>query len=125
MDRWVAPDGLAGCMYLGYTPEDVNRVLGILSQASGLRLVCVWAFCDACGYGGDSDFYIEDERSQTLLHLAGNLWAWLSESPGDSAFPAGPGHPSTWIGPPVTEFAFKAIAGGDDFHNYTLEFRKG
>lgn len=88
--EFAAPDELRGCMDDGYTPDEVNSVLGQLSAMTGLRLVCIWDYYDEYGYGGNSEFYIEALDGKSLFKLAGNLWAWLSKSVDDPRRPRDP-----------------------------------
>ena len=100
----------------GYWPEDVNRILGQISDASGIQLVCVWDIYDSCGTGGNSQFYVEEQDGQ-LRELAGDLWRWLNDDPGDPAAPASPGSPSTWPGEPA-DFTTADLEYDDGFCNY-------
>ncbi|MET7816239.1 hypothetical protein ABZT26_36055 [Streptomyces sp. NPDC005395] len=87
---------LRACIRNGKTPEDVNRVL---EDVFGLRLVCVWEFADALGFGGSSEFYVQ--RDGRTFELAGNLWGWLTLEPGTPDAPDDPGTPGSWVGAPV------------------------
>jgi len=107
---------LRGSMAGGYWPEDVNRILGQISDASGIQLVCVWDIYDSCGTGGNSQFYVEEQDGQ-LRELAGDLWRWLNDDPGDPAAPASPGSPSTWPGEPA-DFTTADLEYDDGFCNY-------
>lgn len=78
----------------GYTPDNIDRVLGLITDRTGAYLVCVWDFIDEEGSGGDSQLYLLDDG--VLYELAGDLWAWLLD--GASAAPNGPGSPSQWKG---------------------------
>ncbi|MEU0770536.1 hypothetical protein [Streptomyces albogriseolus] len=92
-------EDLRGCMRDGYTPEDVNRVFARLESVFGVRLVCVWNYVDALGFGGNSQFYVE--HGGRTFELAGDLWRWLNRPPGAADAPATPGHPSSWLGAAV------------------------
>jgi hypothetical protein len=61
-----------GSMAGGYDDHDVNRILGRIGNAAGLRLVCVWDYFDSAGVGGNSQFYIE-ENGGRLREVAGDL----------------------------------------------------
>jgi len=82
----------------GYTEYDVALVLGRVSDASGVRLACVWARRDHLGFDGDSQFYVV-RQDGSFLEVAGDLWRWLNDDPADG--PASPGHPGTWAGRPA------------------------
>ncbi|MFF9786304.1 hypothetical protein [Streptomyces nigrescens] len=110
---------LRGCMVDGYTPEDVNRVFGQLEDALSVRLVCIWDFHDAYGYGGNSQWYLENEDGR-LHDLAGDLWQWLNADPDEASTPCLPGAPATWWGAPAD---VPDCAGGDGFHNLAVEAR--
>jgi hypothetical protein len=92
--------GYAGAMIDGYTSEDVDRILGAFSAATGLNLICVWDFNDEAGTGGSSDFYVCGRDGDTF-ELAGDLWRYLNGDPGDPDSPATPGDPFTWVGAPA------------------------
>jgi hypothetical protein len=77
----------------GYYPDRVNSALGRLNQAFGIRLVCVWNYLDEIGYGGDSDFYLEEAEGR-LHYLAGRLWAWLNHALDDVDAPDTAGAPA-------------------------------
>src|ERR1700733_4745988 len=74
-------DWLRGSMVDGYDDKHVNRVLGQLSDVSGVPLVCVWASHDSLGVGGDSQFYVY--QYDRLYELTGNVWEWLNGDPAD------------------------------------------
>lgn len=108
---------LRGSMADGYDSDRVNRILGRVGKASGLRIVCVWDYHDAIGVGGDSDFYvIVDGR---FHHCAGDLWRWLNTSPDDPDAPAVPGPPATWVGAPA-EFGVSRLRYHDGAHNHAI-----
>ncbi|MFE3205764.1 hypothetical protein [Embleya sp. NPDC059237] len=67
---------LRGSMDDGYDQDRVNKVLGRLNETFGTRLVCLWDYVDPFGFGGDSNFYLEDTRGR-LRELVGDLWGWL------------------------------------------------
>ncbi len=107
---------LRGSMADGYCPEDVNRILGQIGDASGMQLVCVWDIYDSCGPGGNSQFYVEEADGQ-LRELAGDLWRWLNDDPSDPGAPASPGSPSSWPGEPA-DFTTADLDYDDGFCNY-------
>ena len=107
---------LRGSMVDGYCPEDVNRILGRISDASGLKLVCVWDTYDSLGPGGDSQFYIEEDGGQ-LREVAGDLWRWLNDDPDDPEAPTSPGSPASWPGEPA-DFTAADLEYDDGFCNY-------
>lgn len=94
--NFTAPDDLRGCMADGYTSDDVEDVLGRLSQLSNLNIVCVWDHHFGYGFDGSSNFYIEADG--WLYDIVGELWSWLNVSPDDSAAPPSPGVPASWVG---------------------------
>jgi hypothetical protein len=111
--------GLRGSMIDGYCPEDVNRILGRISDASGLQLVCVWDTYDSCGPRGDSQFYIEEDGGR-LREVTGDLWRWLNDDPENPDAPASPGAPATWAGEPA-DFTNADLEYHDGFCNYARE----
>ncbi|WP_280424786.1 hypothetical protein [Nocardia carnea] len=123
LDEFTAPDELRGCMDDGYTPEQVNSVLGQLSEMTGLRLVCIWDYYDEDGYGGNSGFYIEALDGHSLFDLVGDLWAWLNKNIDDPDAPTTPGDPRSWIGDEVSGVDPTDL-GGDGFHNYANQHRR-
>ncbi|MET9265232.1 hypothetical protein [Amycolatopsis sp. NPDC004079] len=107
----------------GYTPENVNSVLGQLSDLlPGFSIVCVWEYIDAYGYGGNSDFYVESESGEALFCIAGDLWKWLNMRPDDPGSPEAPGDPASWVGGACAEFTTADLVG-DGFHNYAIQDR--
>lgn len=119
---FTADETMRGAMAQGYTPDQVEAVLGYLGERSGLHLVCVWDFHDTFGFGGNSSFYIEADG---YFHdLVGDLWGWLNRPGGDPDAPATPGHPHDWVGVMSTEVAMSDIEFTDDGdHNYAREVR--
>lgn len=107
---------LRGTMVDGYDDDDVNRVLGSISDASGLQLVCVWDVYDDCGVGGNSQFYLL-EAGGRLRELAGDLWRWLNGDPDDPDTPASPGLPGSWAGE-LADFTTDHLPYDDGFRNY-------
>lgn len=115
------PDALAdlrGSMAGGYDPEDVNRILGRIGDAAGMRLVCVWEIYDSIGPGGNSMFYAEGAAGQ-LREITGDLWPWLSGDPADPATPPSPGRPAAWPARPAS-FTAATLAWDDGFCNYAV-----
>lgn len=108
---------LRGSMADGYDAERVNRVLGRISEVSGLSVVCVWAYRDAVGVGGDSDFYIEIDGR--LHHCAGDLWRWLNTPEDHPDAPTAPGPPASWVGAP-SDLHEDQLGCDDGSLNYAL-----
>lgn len=106
---------LQGSMIDGYDDGKVNSVLGRISDASGIRLVCVWDVYDNCGVGGNSQFYVEEASG--LQELIGDLWRWLNDDPDDPDAPAFPGTPASWAGENAG-FTTGDLPYADGFHNY-------
>jgi len=93
----------------GYSPDDVRSVFGHIRDAGGPYLVCVWDYADDAGFGGNSQFYAEDEEGD-FFEVQPDIYRWLS---GEQETP---GPVDTWVCEPVSEpFEF---AVSDDFHNY-------
>jgi hypothetical protein len=118
--RVLATDN-AGRFEDGYTDDDVNRVLGEISDAAGVRVVCVWDFIDSFGPGGNSEFFVE--TGDGFVPLSGDLWAWLNEAPGSEHAVATPGDPATWVSSDPDETLRVEDLVGDDWHNYAREDR--
>lgn len=113
---------LRGSMAGGYDDDRVNRVLGAISDATGLDLVCVWDYYDDTGVGGDSQFYVQGQDGE-LRELAGDLWPWLNGDPADPETPATPGDPPTWLGERAA-FTTADLAWDDGgWRNYAHEDR--
>lgn len=108
---------LRGCMEDGYDSDKVNSVLGAISDASGLMIVCVWDFYDEYGPGGNSDFYVDPEDGGPLRELVGDLWRWLNSDPDDPDSPDSPGDPGTWTGS-ATSLHPDNLAWNDGRHNF-------
>ena len=111
-------EDLRGCMTDGYTSEDVNRVFARIEEVTGVRLTCLWDYYDTYGYGGNSQFYVEDADGR-LYELAGDLWAWLNDDPTTPDTPVSPGTPASWRGAAAN---LPEPAGGDDFYNLALVY---
>jgi hypothetical protein len=109
---------LRGSMQDGYTSEDVNRVLGQISDDCGLRLVCVWDYYEGFT-GGDSNFYVDPEDGGPLRELAGDLWRWLNEDPDDPDTPVHPGDTTAWVGSTTAMYP-NAMAWDDGQHNLAV-----
>ncbi|MEU6191333.1 hypothetical protein [Nocardia sp. NPDC047038] len=115
---WCAlPEHLRASMSDGYDSDAVNNILGQITDATGVRVVCVWDVYDDFGYTGSSDFRVEDPLGH-FYYLSGDLWAWLNET-ADHA-PAHPGSPASWIGGIDTEHTTHTLAGGDGAHNHAI-----
>ncbi|PJE97096.1 hypothetical protein CUT44_14010 [Streptomyces carminius] len=118
----AAPDLLPQIAYLhgrfkdGYTPDDVRNVFECIYTAGGPYLVCVWDYADEYGFGGDSQFYAEDEDGD-LFEVQPDIHQWLSGQQET------PGRMDTWVCAPVTEPTEFPV--GDDFHNYARLDRTG
>lgn len=109
---------LRGCLHGGYNPDGVNRVLGRLSQVTGLQLVCVWDYVDTAGPGGNAQFYIERKRGR-LYTLSSKAWHWLSDDPAASDTTSDPGSPDTWKGDD-SERRTRFLEWNDESHNYAM-----
>ena len=107
---------LRGSMIDGYCPEDVNRILGRISDVTGVDLVCVWDIYDSAGCGGNSQFYVEEDSGR-LREAAGDLWRWLNDDPDDPDAPSSPGSPASWAGEPA-DFTTADLGYDDGFRNY-------
>ncbi|MGW2540246.1 hypothetical protein ACWC5I_05070 [Kitasatospora sp. NPDC001574] len=100
----------------GYTPEDIRSTFGRIHEAGGPYLVCVWDYADEEGFGGNSEFYVEDENGN-LFEVQPYIHQWLS---GERAMPV-----------PLDAWTCAAVAGPikigatDDFHNYARTDRTG
>lgn len=116
--QYEAIADLRGSMDDGYDDERVNRVLGRISEVSGLRIVCVWDYYDASGVGGNSDFYVNIDGQ--FHDCAGDLWRWLNGSTGDPDTPAVPGPPASWVGAP-TDLRDDQLRYDDGGHNYAIQ----
>ncbi|MFR9753922.1 hypothetical protein ACL02S_23185 [Nocardia sp. 004] len=116
----LAPAELRGSLAAGHTPEKANAILGQISDLAGVRVICVWDHIDADGFGGHSNFYIEDNEDETILELSGDLRAWLTENPDSPDCPATSGNPSTWFGSAAAELTAEDIAHNDGLLNYAL-----
>ncbi|MFE4663270.1 hypothetical protein ACFRFJ_42130 [Streptomyces hydrogenans] len=71
---------LHGAFQHGYGADDVRTVFGRISDAGGPCLVCVWDFPDAYGFGGNSEFYAEEDNG-VLLELQQDAYWWLKRLP--------------------------------------------
>ncbi|MYR09036.1 hypothetical protein GTY62_00080 [Streptomyces sp. SID724] len=100
----------------GYTPEGIRAVFDRIHRAGGPYLVCVWEYADAHGFGGNSQFYAENENGDHF-EIEPDVHLWLS---GLTERPA-PMH--TWVCKPVTEPTDFPVS--DDFHNYARAVRTG
>ncbi|MEV7657889.1 hypothetical protein AB0O39_27440 [Streptomyces anulatus] len=100
----------------GYTPESIRAVFDRIHRAGGPYLVCVWEYADAHGFGGNSQFYAENEDGDHC-EIDPDVHLWLS---GQTELPA---PMSTWVCDPVTESTDFPVS--DDFHNYARAVRTG
>lgn len=69
---------LAGRFENGYTEEDIISAHRALAHASGLHMVCLWAYSDRWGAGGASEEYLID-ASGVWYELPPLLWALLCD----------------------------------------------
>jgi hypothetical protein len=116
----LAPSDLSslrGCMEDGYTSDEVNDVFATIEHLTGHTLVCVWAYVDAAGTGGDSQFYLSN-ASGSLFEASSTIWLWLNGDPRSPTTPAEPGDPSTWCAEQPENFATHQLAYHDGNHNY-------
>ena len=92
----------------GYSAEDIRTVFSRIYDAGGPYLVCVWDYADEAGFGGNSQFYVEDDNGD--FHEAQpDVHQWLS---GQQETP----EPFVgWVGAPATPIDYSV---SDDFHNY-------
>ncbi|NGO40605.1 hypothetical protein [Streptomyces ureilyticus] len=93
----------------GYTPEDIRAVFMRIVDADGPYLVCVWDYADEYGFGGNSQFYAENDEGD-LFEVQPDIHLWLSGQQET------PGPVDTWVCAPVTEPTDFPVS--DDFHNY-------
>ncbi|MEW1639323.1 hypothetical protein AB0469_35375 [Streptomyces sp. NPDC093801] len=100
---------LHGAFEHGYGADDIRRVFGRINDEGGPYLVCVWDIADDYGFGGNADFYAEDEECK-LFELKPDVYRWLTGQQ-DS-----PGPLDTWVGAHVPELV--EFAATDDRHNY-------
>lgn len=100
---------LHGAFEHGYGADDIRRVFGRINDEGGPYLVCVWDIADDYGFGGNADFYAEDEECK-LFELKSDVYRWLTGQQ-DS-----PGPLDTWVGGHVPELV--EFAATDDRHNY-------
>lgn len=107
---------LRGIMVDGYSPDDVNRVLGRLSDVTGLLILCVWDYYDDYGFGGNSDFYVN--VNGRLHYCTGDLWPWLNGSVENPDTPPDPGTPASWVGE-LADLDEDQLPYTDGQHNYT------
>ncbi|MFD0269572.1 hypothetical protein ACFVGY_23850 [Streptomyces sp. NPDC127106] len=100
---------LRGAFEHGYGADDIRNVFGRIYDAGGPYLVCVWEVADAYGFGGNSEFYAEDEDSN-LFTIRPDVYRWLTGQQED------PGPIDTWVGAHLPELV--EFAATDDRHNY-------
>lgn len=71
-----ALNDLASSFEDGYTSEAIESVLSQIRDLTGLRLVCMWAYNDCWGTGGDSNIHhVADDG--TVYDIPPSLWALL------------------------------------------------
>ncbi|MGO4459872.1 hypothetical protein AB4039_21625 [Streptomyces sp. M-16] len=100
---------LHGAFEHGYGADDIRLVFGRINDEGGPYLVCVWDVADDYGFGGNAEFYAEDEECR-LFELKPDVYRWLTGQQ-DSPGPLG-----TWVGAHVPELV--EFAATDDRHNY-------
>ncbi|MFJ5142676.1 hypothetical protein [Streptomyces sp. NPDC088707] len=100
---------LRGVFEHGYGADDIRRVFGRIYDAGGPYLVCVWDLADDYGFGGNSEFYAEDEDGR-LSEIQPDVYGWLTGEQETS------GPVDTWVCARVTGLA--EFAATDDRHNY-------
>lgn len=111
----AVPDRLAGLADLrgrfedGYSADDIRSAFKRIHDAGGPYLVCVWDYADEYGFGGNSQFYAEDEDGN-FFEVQPSIHQWLSGELNT------PGPVGTWTCAPVAEPV--QITVSDDFHNY-------
>ncbi|MFI9507244.1 hypothetical protein [Nocardia sp. NPDC052566] len=116
---FVPPPELRGSLFGGHTSEQVNTVLGRISDLSGVRVICVWDDFDGEFYGY-SNFYIEDDEHELIREVGGDLWVWLTEPSNSPDCPDTPGSPADWFGNLTTSFTAGDLAYDDGLHNYAI-----
>ncbi|WP_052499861.1 hypothetical protein [Streptomyces vietnamensis] len=99
---------LHGAFEHGYGADDIRRAFGRISDAGGPYLICVWDVADDYGFGGNAEFYAEDENG--LFELRPDVYDWLA---GQQDIP---GPVETWVGAHLPELV--EFAATDDRHNY-------
>ncbi|GAB2718141.1 hypothetical protein [Kitasatospora kifunensis] len=109
LEALVDLQDLRGRFEDGYTPENIRSTFGRIQEAGGPLLVCVWDYADEDGFGGNSQFYSEDENG-TLFEVQLEIHQWLS---GKRGMPA---PLETWTCAPIAEPIESAITDG--FHNH-------
>ncbi|MCK0441212.1 hypothetical protein MUG78_17575 [Gordonia alkaliphila] len=105
----------------GYTSEMINETARDLAAATGTEMICVWAYIDDFGYGGDSQIYTV--RDGVVHEIGGTLQDWLhyNADGGDLRVQLSP--PDTWVGVVATEPQGWSELSGDGHSNYALETR--
>lgn len=100
----------------GYSADDIRVTFRRIYDTGGPYLVCVWEYADDYGFGGNSQFYAEDENGG-LFEVQPDIHRWLSgqqETPGPL---------STWVG--ARAYEPEEFPVSDDFHNYARSDRPG
>ncbi|MEU2899669.1 hypothetical protein ABZ690_35185 [Streptomyces sp. NPDC006967] len=100
----------------GYTPEDIRTVFYRIYDTTGIYLVCVWEYADQAGFGGNSQFYAEDQDG-VFFEVQPDIHRWLSGQQDT------PGELNTWVCARVTEPTDFPVS--DDYHNYARADRTG
>ncbi|WP_331718692.1 hypothetical protein [Streptomyces sp. NBC_00212] len=100
----------------GYTPEDIRTIFYRIYDTAGIYLVCVWDYADEYGFGGNSQFYAEDQDG-VFFEVQPGIHRWLSGQQDT------PGELCTWVCARVTEAT--DFPASDDFHNYARVDRTG
>jgi hypothetical protein len=74
--------GLRGAHVDGYTPEDIDAHLPLLSEwlGGGARLAVLWDYADSWGPDGNSDMYVLKDGS--WRDIPDGLWDFLSDPDG-------------------------------------------
>lgn len=99
----------------GYSAEGIRSAFGRIYDEGGPYLVCVWEYADAYGFGGDSQFYAEDQDG-ALYEVQPAIHQWLAgqeETPGPA---------DGWVCAPADA---TELPVSDDWHNYARTDRTG
>ncbi|MFE1075136.1 hypothetical protein ACFW5W_28455 [Streptomyces sp. NPDC058783] len=93
----------------GYSADGIRTVFGRIFDEDGPYLVCVWEYADKHGFGGNSEFYVEDDDFN-LFEVHPDVHHWLTGQRDT------PGPVASWTCAPVAERTDFPVT--DDFHNY-------